>query len=128
MKNATHRAVPPISRSVTEMFVRIHGRAEDTGRVPSQATRDDAVRTNKEALGVEPPPFFQTLKVIAAIFLAKVRRAIVGLAIFCGLTRGSSFPEIRMPSTMQASVGNNDIWINCSDISARESWPLGQQM
>ncbi|HWW50910.1 MAG TPA: hypothetical protein VN044_04170 [Verrucomicrobiae bacterium] len=110
------------------MFVRIHGRAEDTGRVPSQATRDDAVRTNKEALGVETPPFFQTLNVIAAIFLAKVRRAIVGLAIFCGLTRGSSFPEIRMPSTMQASVGNNDIWINCSDISARESWPLGQQM
>jgi hypothetical protein len=31
-------------------------------------------------VGVETPPFFQTLNVIAAIFLAKVRRAIVGLA------------------------------------------------
>jgi hypothetical protein len=41
--------------------------------------------------------------------------------IFCGLNRGSSFPEIRMPSTMRASVGNNHIWINCSDTSARES-------
>ena len=71
--------------------------------------------------GVQTPPFFQTLNVIAAIFLAKVRRAIVGLAIFCGLTRGSSFPEIRMPSTMQASAGNNHIWISCSNTSARET-------
>jgi hypothetical protein len=30
--------------------------------------------------GVETPPFFQTLNVIAAIFLAKVRRGVVGLA------------------------------------------------
>jgi predicted amidohydrolase len=40
---------------------------------------------------------------------------------FCGLNRGSSFPEIRMPSTMQASAGNNHIWISCSNTSARET-------
>ena len=40
---------------------------------------------------------------------------------FCRLNRGSSFPEIRMPSTMQASAGSNHIWISCSNTSARES-------
>src|SRR3984893_249374 len=40
---------------------------------------------------------------------------------FCRLNRGSSFPEIRMPSTMQASAGSNHVWISCSNTSARES-------
>jgi predicted amidohydrolase len=40
---------------------------------------------------------------------------------FCRLNRGSSLPEIRMPSTMQASAGSNYVWISCSNTSARES-------
>lgn len=39
---------------------------------------------------------------------------------FCRLNRGSSFSEIRMRSTMQASAGSNHIWIS-SNTSARES-------
>src|SRR5262249_55595077 len=42
-------------------------------------------------------------------------------AKLCGLNRGSSFPEIRMPSAMHGAAGNNHVWISCSNTSARES-------
>jgi deaminated glutathione amidase len=40
---------------------------------------------------------------------------------FCRLNKGSSFPEIRMPSAMHTAAGNNHVWISCSNTSARQS-------
>jgi predicted amidohydrolase len=37
------------------------------------------------------------------------------------LNRGGSFPEVRMPTSMQAAAGDNHIWISCSNTSARHS-------
>ncbi len=40
---------------------------------------------------------------------------------FHGLNRGSSYPEIRMPSSVQAAATANHVWISCSNTSARHS-------
>jgi predicted amidohydrolase len=37
------------------------------------------------------------------------------------LNRGGSFPEIRMPTSMQAAAGDNHMWISCSNTSAKHS-------
>jgi predicted amidohydrolase len=40
------------------------------------------------------------------------------------LNRGTTYPEITMPATMQAAAASNHLWISCSNTSAREScWP-----
>lgn len=40
------------------------------------------------------------------------------------LSRGSTYPEITMPATMQAAAAANHVWISCSNSSARFScWP-----
>lgn len=50
-------------------------------------------------------------------------RQYVGAAHF-GFSRGSTLPEIAMPSTVVAAAAANHFWISCSNSSAREScWP-----
>jgi len=40
------------------------------------------------------------------------------------LNRGTTYPEITMPATMQAAAASSHVWISCSNSSAREScWP-----
>jgi len=40
---------------------------------------------------------------------------------FHRLNRGSSYPEIRMPASVQAAATANHVWISCSNTSARHS-------
>ena len=40
---------------------------------------------------------------------------------FHRLNRGSSYPEIRMPPSVQAAATANHIWVSCSNTSARHS-------
>jgi len=42
-------------------------------------------------------------------------------ARFHKLNRGSSYPEIRMPASVQAAATANYLWISCSNTSARHS-------
>jgi predicted amidohydrolase len=38
--------------------------------------------------------------------------------------KGTTYPEITMPSTMQAAAASSHLWISCSNTSARQScWP-----
>ena len=40
------------------------------------------------------------------------------------LNRGTTYPEITMPATMQAMAASSHVWISCSNSSARHScWP-----
>lgn len=40
------------------------------------------------------------------------------------LNRGTTYPEITMPATMQAAAASSHVWISCSNSSARQScWP-----
>jgi len=53
---------------------------------------------------------------------AQVRR--MGRAVgrgFHGLNKGSSYPEIRMPASVQAASTANYVWVSCSNTSARHS-------
>jgi len=40
---------------------------------------------------------------------------------FHGLNKGSSYPEIRMPASVQAASTANYVWVSCSNTSARHS-------
>jgi predicted amidohydrolase len=40
---------------------------------------------------------------------------------FHALNKGSSYPEIRMPASVQAAATANYVWISCSNTSARHS-------
>ncbi len=40
---------------------------------------------------------------------------------FHALNKGSSYPEIRMPASVQAAATANHVWISCSNTSARHS-------
>ncbi len=43
---------------------------------------------------------------------------------FHSLNRGTTYPEITMPATMQAAAASSHVWISCSNTSARHScWP-----
>ncbi len=43
---------------------------------------------------------------------------------FHRLNRGTTYPEITMPATMQAAAASSHVWISCSNTSARHScWP-----
>ena len=37
------------------------------------------------------------------------------------LNKGTTYPEITMPATMQAAAASNHVWISCSNSSARHS-------
>jgi deaminated glutathione amidase len=39
----------------------------------------------------------------------------------CALNKGASYPEIRMPASVQAASTANHVWISCSNTSARYS-------
>jgi predicted amidohydrolase len=53
----------------------------------------------------------------------RAMQAQVGLE-FHGLNRGTTYPEITMPATMQAAAASSHVWISCSNSSARHScWP-----
>jgi predicted amidohydrolase len=52
------------------------------------------------------------------------RVRLVGKEIGTGLhavNKGSSYPEIRMPASVQAAAAANHLWISCSNTSARHS-------
>jgi predicted amidohydrolase len=43
---------------------------------------------------------------------------------FHRLNKGTTYPEITMPATMQAAAASSHVWISCSNSSARHScWP-----
>ncbi len=50
----------------------------------------------------------------------RAMREEVGLR-FHVLNRGASYPEIRMPASVQAAATANHVWISCSNTSARHS-------
>jgi len=53
----------------------------------------------------------------------RAMRAQVG-SEFHRLNRGTTYPEITMPATMQAAAASSHVWISCSNSSAPEScWP-----
>jgi predicted amidohydrolase len=53
----------------------------------------------------------------------KAMQAQVGAA-FHSLNRGTTYPEITMPASMQAAAASSHLWISCSNTSARQScWP-----
>ena len=51
---------------------------------------------------------------------AEIMASEVG-AQFHTLNRGSSYPEIRMPASVQAAATANYLWVSCSNTSARHS-------